>query len=82
MAAVRKHTDRSMAGLRDTLFDVLDALRNGDMDDREAMAAAKLGETILHSAEVQMDYERLILDNKVPAVLPDMALNPPLKEKP
>jgi hypothetical protein len=71
----------SMAGLREHLFDVLEQLKAGRIDGQTAGAAAKVAQAILKSAEVQMTYERMRLDNELPSVLPEMALSPPLLEK-
>lgn len=71
----------SMAGLREHLFDVLEQLKAGKLDAQTAGAAAKVAQAILKSAEVQMSYERMRLDNLLPAILPEMALSPPLLAK-
>lgn len=71
-----------MAGLREHLFDVLEQLKMGKIDGQTAGAAAKVAQAILKSAEVQMNYERMRLENLLPAVLPEMALSPPLLAAP
>lgn len=69
----------SMAGLREHLFEVLESLKAGKIDGQTAGAAAKIAQAILKSAEVQMNYEKMRLNNELPGVLPEMALSPPLK---
>jgi hypothetical protein len=68
-----------MAGLRSTLFETIDQLRSGVIDDKTAKSVAVLSQTILNSAQVQMDYEKLRLDSMVPGSLPEMPLVPKLK---
>lgn len=46
--------ERTSAGLRNALFDEIDALRRGDGDPQRAMAVAKLAANILATA--QMEY--------------------------
>jgi uncharacterized membrane protein YkvI len=72
-------SDRSMDGLRETLFDALDKLRAGKMDYRSANAIAGLASTLIKTVEVQMTWEKLKLDSKVPANMPTMPLIPKIK---
>lgn len=74
-----KKTDRTMAGLRDSLFDVMEKLQAGQIEDSTAKTYAALAMTAIKSVEVQIEYERLKLGSEVPAVLPEMKLTPPLK---
>jgi hypothetical protein len=46
---------RDSAGLRNALFDEIDALRRGDGDPQRAMAVAKLAQNILATAK--MEYQ-------------------------
>ncbi len=48
-------TERTSAGLRNALFDEIDALRRGDGDPQRAMAVAKLAQNILATAK--MEYQ-------------------------
>lgn len=49
---IQRHT----WGLREALFQEWDAMRAGKIDPKQAMAAAKLAQVILHSVEVEMVY--------------------------
>ena len=53
-----KRTDRTLAGLREMLFDELDGLRNGTREVSQAHAAANIAKHILMAAKLQLDYER------------------------
>jgi len=71
-----------MAGLRDTLFDTIDQLRDGSIDVSTAKSVAVLAQTILNSAAIQMQYEKMRLESEVPSTLPEMPLTPKLKGTP
>lgn len=77
-----KPINRTAAGLRESLFDMLEKLKSGRIDAITAKTFAVLSMTILKSVEVQIDYERLRLESKVPAHLPEMKLVPPLDDVP
>jgi hypothetical protein len=49
---------RTSAGLRNALFDEIDALRRGAGDARRAMAIAKLAQNILATAKLEYQIER------------------------
>lgn len=51
-------TKRSTAGLRETLFQELDDLRNGNSTPSRAGAAAKLAVQIINSARIEIDYQK------------------------
>ncbi len=51
---------RSTQGLRDALFDELDALRNGDSNPGRASAMSKLAVQIINSAVVEIEFQRNI----------------------
>ena len=71
-------TDRTTAGLHDALFQAIDDLRTGAIDEKRANAISNLARAVIESVEVQVAYEKLRLDSKVPANLPEMALVPKL----
>jgi hypothetical protein len=71
--------DRTMAGLRDSLFEMMEMLKAGEVEEGVARTYSQLAITAIKSVEVQIDYERLRLDSKVPGHLPEMKLTPPLK---
>lgn len=76
----QEHTiDRSMSGLRDALFDVMEKLRAGNIDANQAKAFAALALTAIKSVEVQIQYEEKRLASEIPGHLPEMKLIPPLK---
>lgn len=71
--------ERSMDGLREYLFDALDKLREGRIDAAQAKHVATISMTLIRSVEVQMAYESLKLQSKVPGALPAMPLIPKIK---
>jgi hypothetical protein len=81
MSNTRSETETSvsMGALRQTLFETLQKLKEGKLSYQDAGAVAKVANAILKSAEVQMEFERMRLNNEVPANLPDMPLTPRLK---
>lgn len=58
MAAKAKATSRTTHGLRDVLFDEIDALRTPDADPRRALAVAKLAQQIIGTAKVELEFHR------------------------
>jgi hypothetical protein len=66
----------SMGMLRQSLFEILEGVKTGKIDSQRAGAAAKVAEALLHSVEVQIEFEKLRLDSLVPGKLPEMALMP------
>lgn len=69
-----KKVGRDMDGLREALFDSLEKLLNGEIEATQAKAVATIALTVIKSVEVQIEYERLRIDSKVPAALPNMPL--------
>lgn len=69
-----------MSGLRDMLFETLDKLQAGKMEPGHAKTVAHLAQTILNSAQVQMEFEKLRLESVIPGVLPSMPLVPQIKK--
>lgn len=51
--------ERSTRGLRDMLFDELDALRNGKTTPQRASAVAKLSSEICNSVRIELYYQRV-----------------------
>lgn len=49
---------RNTQGLRDVLFDEIEALRTGDGDPSRALAVANLAKQIINVAKVEIDYHR------------------------
>lgn len=54
----RKQTGRTLAGLRESLFETLDRLRDGQIDPKEAATVALLAKGILDSAALQLQFEK------------------------
>lgn len=61
MATAPKRIDRSSRGLRDALFDELDALRAGKSNHQRATAVAKLASQVIDSAKMEIEYQKYIL---------------------
>lgn len=64
---------RTASGLRNALFDQLDALNNKTVVANDARAFSALAGNIIKSVEVQMRYEAMRADGLQPA-LSDMPL--------
>lgn len=69
---------RSGAGLRDAMFEVLERVRDGHMDKAEAMAMANVARVIIESAELQMEFDANVKDNTLPPTMGDMPMVPAL----
>jgi hypothetical protein len=69
---------RTMAGLRDALFDVLEKLRDGAMPREDAKEMAAVARVIIESVDVQLGFEASRLADEIPAHLTDMHVVPPL----
>ena len=54
----RAITIRTSRGLRDTLFDELDMLRNGESEPLRAAAVAKLAVQIINTAMIEVHLQR------------------------
>jgi hypothetical protein len=68
----QKAVERNSAGLRNALFDEIDALRRGDGDPQRAMAVAKLAQNILATAKMEYDIAKSGLPTKpTPLLLGD-----------
>lgn len=50
---------RTSAGLRDALFDALDALRNGEIEPQEAKATAVVANQIVNTVQLEMDVHKM-----------------------
>ena len=59
----REITEQSTVGLRETLFNELDELRNGRSNPQRASAAAKLAVQIINSAKMEIEYQRYVTAN-------------------
>ena len=53
-----KPADRTSLGLRDALFDEIDALRRGEGDTQRATAIARVAMTILYSVSIEYRLKR------------------------
>lgn len=71
-------TTRTTEGLRSTLFDTLDMFMTGKIDATTARTTAKLADSILKSALIDIEYKRFIHQvetSRGPKALADMNLN-------
>lgn len=66
----------SMATLRETLMEILEGVRDGNIDANRARAAAFVAQTLINSVSVQIEFERLKLADELPSSLPLMPLTP------
>lgn len=51
-------TVRTSAGLRDALFDELDALRSGNTNPAKANAVAKLADQVIATVKMELDVQK------------------------
>lgn len=63
-------TVRTSAGLRDALFDELDALRNGSTNPAKANAVAKLADQVVATVKMELEVQRHIAKYKPAGDLP------------
>lgn len=54
--------ERTSKGLRDAMFDEMDALRAGNSNAARARAIAMLGNTILQSVTAEIEYHKYVSD--------------------
>ena len=70
-----KNIVRSTKGLRDALFDEMDALRNGKSNPHVASAQAKLAVQIINSVRLDIEYQKHISSTPGSSGL-GMSINP------
>jgi hypothetical protein len=51
--------EKTITDLRDRLFEMIDAVKNGTVDIEKAKVVNELGKTIIHSAKVEVDFLRV-----------------------
>lgn len=56
----KPNVDRTSAGLRNALFDELDALRNNKTNATKANATAKLAASIISTVELEMEVSKTL----------------------
>lgn len=78
--AAMKIIPRTMAGLRDALYDVLEKLRDGKMTHLDARQMAGVAKVIIDSVDTQLQFERMKLVDEVPQQLSDMNVVPPITQ--
>ena len=54
--------DRTSGGLRNCLFDEIDALRDGTSNPQRARAVSSLANTALKSVMVEVEYHKYVCD--------------------
>lgn len=52
------HINRTSAGLRDALFDEMDALRNGSSNPTRANAVSKLASGVIETVRMEMEVQK------------------------
>jgi len=75
----RKKIERSMSGLRDALFEMMESLRAGEVDEKTARTFSQLAISAVKATEVQLLFEQLRQQKEVPPALSAMPLTPALK---
>lgn len=76
MGRTSRAIPRTMAGLRDNLFEALEKLRDGDLVAQDAREVANLSRVIIESVEVQHSFEADVNGGRVAKALPDMPVVP------
>lgn len=56
-------TERTSHGLRDVLFNEIDALVNGESTPHRAIAVSKLATQIVNCANMEVEYQKLTANN-------------------
>lgn len=54
-------TKRTSAGLRELLFEMIDGVRSGKIDDKTARTVATLAGSILKSVEVEINFRAQVM---------------------
>lgn len=80
MSEAPKVLNRTLAGVREALFEELDRLRNGECDVKRAAATALLCKGIIDSAALQLQYEKAWQEKKISDKLRAIELVPGLEE--
>ena len=57
---------RTSAGLRDAIFDEIDAIRNGSGNPTRANAVAKLASTVVETVRMELEVQRFAASSKAP----------------
>lgn len=55
---------RTSAGLRDAIFDEIDAIRNGDSNPTRANAVAKLAAGVVETVRMELEVQRHLRSHK------------------
>ena len=63
---LNKHYERTTEGLREMLFDQIEALNKGEIDHSQARAAANLARQIVESVRIQIQYQRVLNETAEP----------------
>ena len=58
---------RTSAGLRDAIFDEIDAIRNGTGNPTRANAVAKLAATVVETVRMELEVQRFASSKPAPA---------------
>ena len=61
---------KNINDLRETLFDTLEKLKTGEIDIETAKAVSQIGQTIVASAKVEVDYIRANSGGETPFLEP------------
>jgi len=69
-----KKLTRTLAGLREALFDELDKLRSGETDYKRAASTAALAKGILDATALQLQYEKAWHEKKIGSKLRNVEL--------
>lgn len=64
---MKTKTERTSRGLANTLFDELDALRNGDSTPQQSRAKAAVANSIISLSRLEMEYARFVADSRMEA---------------
>lgn len=66
-------TNRSTSGLRSTLFDELDALRNGTSNPARSNAVAKLADQLMCTVRLELDFHKHLAKHPIKPDAPQIS---------
>jgi hypothetical protein len=66
---------KTVNDLRDVLFDTMEKLKNGEIHIDQAKAISELGQTIINSAKVEVEYAKATGEQTSEFMAPDRSLD-------
>jgi hypothetical protein len=76
-----KKLNRTLAGVREALFDALDQMREGTLEPQHARSTVEICKGIVDAASLQLDYEKAWHEKKIGDKLRGIELVPQLESR-